>query len=44
MVPIARALIIRLPGSTGGLVWNRPVAVLVQEHGQERRLRGAEPD
>lgn len=36
ITPQAQALIIRLP--FGGLVWNRPVAVLVERGGQTRRI------
>lgn len=36
ITPQAQALIIRLP--FGGLVWNRPVAVLVEQGGQTRRI------
>jgi len=39
LVPISRALILHLPGSSGGLVWNRPTAVSVQmENGPEHVL------
>ena len=36
LTPQSKALIIRLP--FGGFVWNRPVAVLVEENGQTRRI------
>ena len=36
LTPQSKALTIRLP--FGGLVWNRPVAVLVEENGQTRRI------
>jgi hypothetical protein len=32
----SRALVVRLP--RGGLVWNRPTAVLVEQDGQARRI------
>jgi hypothetical protein len=38
LVPIFRTLTVRLPGPAGGLVWNRPLAVEVQESGEERFL------
>jgi hypothetical protein len=38
IVPVARAVIVRLPGSAGGLVWNRPVEVRVEEPDRARRL------
>jgi hypothetical protein len=36
VTPQARALVVRLP--KGGLVWNRPTAVLVEQNGQARRI------
>ena len=36
LTPQSKALTIRLP--FGGFVWNRPVAVLVEENGQTRRI------
>jgi hypothetical protein len=36
VTPEARALIIRLP--TGGFVWNRPTAVLVERRGRVERI------
>ena len=36
VTPQSRALVIR--GRHGGWVWNRPVAVLVERDGQERRI------
>ncbi|MGQ9554884.1 MAG: hypothetical protein ACUVWR_12310 [Anaerolineae bacterium] len=39
VTPLARSLILRLPGKLGGLVWNRPIAVRVQTgHGEKRTL------
>ena len=31
IVPFSQALILSFPGAPGGLIWNRPVSVLVQE-------------
>jgi hypothetical protein len=36
VTPQSRALMVRL--SKGGLVWNRPTAVLVEQDGQARRI------
>ncbi len=36
VIPEARSLIVRWPH--GGFVWNRPVAIIVQRHGETRRL------
>jgi hypothetical protein len=36
VTPQSRALIVRLPN--GGFVWNRPTAVLVEQHGRARRI------
>lgn len=33
LLPISRALILRLPGMSGGIIWNRPVSVVVQSEG-----------
>ncbi len=39
LVPISRAMILNIPGASGGLVWNRPTAVAVQmEDGPEHVL------
>ncbi|HLN57906.1 MAG TPA: hypothetical protein VK416_05055 [Thermoanaerobaculia bacterium] len=38
LVPISRTVTVRLPGRAGGLVWNRPLAVEVQESGGRRSL------
>jgi hypothetical protein len=39
ITPIARSLTIRLPGLQGGLIWNRPVSVVVTDKdGQEQVL------
>ena len=37
VTPRSRALTIRLPN--GGLVWNRPTAVVVERGGQKRQIR-----
>jgi len=31
ITPFSQAVNLILPGATGGLIWNRPVSVLVQE-------------
>jgi hypothetical protein len=36
VTPRSKALVVRLP--KGGLVWNRPTAVLVERDGQARRI------
>jgi len=36
VTPRSRALVVRLP--KGGLVWNRPTAVLLEQNGQARRI------
>jgi hypothetical protein len=36
LTPVSQALTIRFPG--GGLVWNRPVAVVVEYDGERTRL------
>ena len=36
--PQSRSLLVQWPGSYGGLVWNRPVAVLVERGGETRRI------
>jgi hypothetical protein len=36
VTPQSRALMVRLP--KGRLVWNRPTAVLVEQHGRVRRI------
>jgi hypothetical protein len=36
VTPRSQALVVRWPG--GGLVWNRPVAVVVEQNGQVKRL------
>ncbi len=37
ITPFSKALVIQLPGVQGGLVWNRPVSVLVtRKDGQEQ--------
>ena len=39
ITPFSKALVIRLPGLQGGLVWNRPASLLVQTaDGQEQVL------
>jgi hypothetical protein len=36
LVPISRSLTIRLPAVSGGLVWNRPLGLLVERSGERR--------
>jgi hypothetical protein len=37
IIPFSKALIVRFPGLPGGVIWNRPVSVSVQEaDGQEQ--------
>lgn len=39
ITPFSQALIFQIPGLPGGLIWNRPVSVLVHEpNGEERVL------
>ncbi|MCB9422675.1 MAG: hypothetical protein H6667_22925 [Ardenticatenaceae bacterium] len=42
VTPQAQVLSLRLPGNrsavAGGFVWNRPVAVLVEENGRSQRI------
>lgn len=39
LFPIARSLRVRLPAGRAGLVWSRPVGVLVAEAGSYRHVR-----
>jgi hypothetical protein len=43
LVPVARSFLLRPRGGRGGLVWNRPVAVLVEDPSGKRRLSIADP-
>ena len=38
VTPISQSLQITVPGFSGGLVWNRPAAVLVSRNGVTRRI------
>ena len=38
ITPFAQSVQFKLPGSTGGLIWNRPVSVLVQEGSGEEHV------
>jgi hypothetical protein len=38
IVPMARSLRIQIPGLPGGLVWNRPVAVVAQTAGGQEQV------
>jgi hypothetical protein len=37
VTPMARSFTLRLPGRAGGLVWNRPLAVVVQSGNGDKR-------
>ncbi|MEP6994919.1 MAG: hypothetical protein ABI968_10390 [Acidobacteriota bacterium] len=39
LFPIARSLRVGWPGAAAGLVWNRPVSILVEEAGSYRHVR-----
>ncbi len=39
IIPFTRALWLRLPGSTGGLVWSRPLKIAVDEAGRRRFVK-----
>ena len=39
LLPTARSFLLRLPGEGGGLVWNRPVGVSIQDASGRRWLR-----
>lgn len=43
LVPVTRSFLLRLPGKHGGLVWNRPVGVRIQEPTGARWLRVTDP-
>jgi hypothetical protein len=43
LVPVARSLRVRLPGLSGGLVWNRPIGVEVERAGERRLLPIQDP-
>ncbi len=36
--PIARSYRINLPAARGGLIWNRPLAVIVEQENGERQI------
>lgn len=37
LIPVAKSLRLKIPGIPGGIIWNRPVAVVaVDENGDER--------
>ena len=40
---MARSFLLRLPGEAGGLVWNRPVGLRVEEPSGSRTLRITDP-
>ena len=43
LIPMTRSFLLRLPGDFGGLVWNRPVGVRVQDPSGARWLRITDP-
>ncbi|MGE5222711.1 MAG: hypothetical protein ACM3PY_09745 [Omnitrophica WOR_2 bacterium] len=38
IIPFSRAVIVRFPGNSGGVVWNRPVSVLVGTDGEHEEI------
>ena len=38
LTPVSQAVVVRLPGPTGGLVWNRPVAIRVEAPGKAAQV------
>lgn len=38
IVPLAKVVQIQIPGGLGGLIWNRPAAVVVQTSDEEERV------
>ena len=36
--PVARSYQLRIPGMHGGIMWNRPLAVIVEEAGGKREV------
>jgi hypothetical protein len=43
ITPFARIIKLRIPGIKGGLIWNRPASLLVEENGEERVLSIPDP-
>lgn len=43
ITPFSKILLIRIPGLKGGLIWNRPASLLVEENGEERILSIPDP-
>ena len=38
VVPLAKVAQLKIPGWFGGVIWNRPVAVVVQTEGDEEQV------
>lgn len=38
IIPFSRAVILRFPGISGGVIWNRPVSVLVGTDGEREEI------
>ena len=38
ITPVSRALLIQIPGLTGGLIWNRPAYIRVSGDGEKERI------
>ena len=38
IVPLAKVVQLQIPGVSGGLIWNRPTAVVVQTSEEEERV------
>lgn len=36
--PVARSYQVKIPGANGGIIWNRPVAVIVEDYDGERQV------
>ena len=43
LVPMTRSFLLRLPGESGGLVWNQPAGVRVEDGSGTRLLRITDP-
>jgi hypothetical protein len=38
ITPVSRVLVVQIPGSTGGIIWNRPAFVRVERTGEPERI------
>ncbi len=38
IIPFSRAMILRFPGNSGGVIWNRPISVLVGTGGEHEEI------